>query len=75
MLALVSSVLSAWLDVSVVRSVLELVVTTMADVAVDLHVAPAATVIPAPMFATTVAVPVPAAPAATVASTGRAVQR
>ena len=52
------------LMVPVVRAVLELVVPTMAAVAVNVTVYPGAPALPAPMIATTVAVPVPAAPAA-----------
>ena len=52
------------LMVPMVRAVLALVVPTMAAVAVDVTVAPGAPVLPAPMLATTVAIPAPAAPAA-----------
>ena len=49
----------------VARAVPAVVVTTMAAEAFDLPVAPAARVLPAPVLAITVSVPVPVAPVAT----------
>ena len=48
----------------VVRAVLALVVSTMSALDVDVTVAPGAPALPAPMLATTVALPAPAAPEA-----------
>ena len=56
------------LMVPVVRAVPALFVLTMAAMAVDVSVAPGAPALPAPVLATTVAVPAPTAP---VASSGR----
>ena len=59
--------------VPVVRAELALVVLNMAAMDVDVPVAPGTPALPTPMIATTVDVPAPEAPAAIVASAGRAV--